>query len=317
MKKRLLAFLIWVGIVGVAVAQSVNGVSPSLLSVDGSNVTAAKVLTFPQVQPTLGLNASPTPSPFPTQTPQISNWFPMNGNGAALFEFSSNTLAASYQIQVSDNPTPVTTPGTNIYTAVQDTATYASGGQGEQTKNWSYFIREGFKWFRLLVTQETTNTGTLNVQVRLFGNPPAGDAARSYTSGVPWKQSDVLAAPGSTASAVTYYYDYKVPQGAHGFDLYSDLSAVSGATTLTVTINKKDPGTGQLIALGGGAQIIGHAAVFADMTVNAGYGSPYPIATPVANTCIFSQAVPEDIVVEDAFTGTGTSTYSQTAVPIQ
>jgi hypothetical protein len=315
MNKRITALLIWLGLVGVAVAQSINGVSPSVISVDGSNVTAAKVLTLPQVQPTLVLNASPTPSPFPTQTPQISNWFPMNGNGAALVEFSGNTFTGSYSVQVSDNPTPVSTPGTNIYTVVSDTSSFASGASPVVTKNWSYYIREGWRWIRFVTSQETTNTGTLNMQVRLFGNPPAGDASRSYLSGVPWKQSDNFINAGVISGAQTVYYDYKLPQTAHGFNLYTDVSGVSGASTLISTIYVKDPYTGQLQSIGVGST--NHTANVNTIIVNPGYASPYPVATPPTGQTIIGVPVPQDIVIGDAFTGTGATTLTQTAVPIQ
>jgi hypothetical protein len=314
MKKKLLAFFIWLGLIGVAIAQSVNGVSPSVGSPDGSNVTAAKVLTFPQVQPTLGLNASPTPSPFPTQTPQVSNWYQMNGNGGALVEFQSNTFSGYYSIQVSNNPTPVSTPGLGLYTPVRDASTYATGGQGGETDTWAYMIKTGWKWFRLFVNQDAANTGTLNTQVRLFGNPPAGDAQRTYSEGVPWKSAESLF-NGVQSGAATNFIDYKLPGTATGLNIYTNIIGVSGASTIITTLNIKDPVSGVLQPVA--VFPTTHAAGFASMLVGNGYASPYPVATPPAGETIISVSLPQDLVIENAFTGTGATTMTQSVAPIQ
>lgn len=305
MKKKILTLLLWLG-GSVAFAQSINNQSPVINSVDGSNTTAAKVLTLPQCQSTPGTTA----------TPQTSNWFQMNGNGAALVEFSGNTLAGTYSVQVSNNPTPVSTPGTNIYTVVQDTATYGSGGQGAQTKNWSYMIREGWKYIRFLFTPESGNGGTLNIQVRLFGNPLPGDASRSYVSGVPWKATDQLANSVVQSGAGTIYYDYKLPQTAHGLYVYNNDLGVSGASTWVCTLMAKDPTSGQLQAIAVD-QTQPLAAGFNTMVVNPGYNSPYPVATPPASTTFVSLPVGQDLVIKNAFTGSGATTFSQNIVPIQ
>lgn len=312
MKKRIIALMLWLS-GGVVCAQSIN--SQSLQpngGPDGSFSQAARVLTLPQAQSTPGT----------TPTPQYSNWYPMNGQGAALVEFNSNTLAGQYSVQVSNNPTPPatgapgTTPTPSIYTVVQDASSYNTGGQGGETKDWSYYIREGWKYIRFYFNPESGNAGTLNVQVRMFGNPPTGDAARSYTSGVPWKQSDILAQSVVQSGAGTVYYDYKLPQGAHGFYLYTDDLGVSGASTLTTTVYSKDGSTGQLQSLGVNATIP-HAAGFNTMIVNTGYSSPYPVATPPANTTVIGVPVPQDIVIGNAFTGTGATTFTQNVVPVQ
>ena len=318
--KKIIALMLWL-VGSVCYGQSVNGVSPSTVAVDGSNTTAAKVIVWPQVQATIVYNASATPSPIVPQPTQVSNWFPLNGNGSIGVEFASNTFVGSYQVQVSDNPTPVSTPGTNVYTVVADTATNVAGGQGSQTKNWMYFIREGYKWMRLLVTPESTNNGTLNVQARLFGNPPAGDAIRSYVSGVPWKSADQLASSVTQSNgAVTYFYDYKLPQDAHGFNLFTNVSAVSGAATITSTVEVKDPTTGQLqsIALGTAAAATG----FSTITVGPGYAAPYPVATPPAGQIYISAAVNQDVVIKNVVQAStsptpGSITFSQAAVPIR
>lgn len=183
-----------------------------------------------------------------------------------------------------------------------------------------YYVREGYKWIRLVAIPDAStniNTGTLNMQVRLFGNPPTGDASRSYTSGVPWKSSDVLVPVNTSSGAATTLYDYKLPQGAHGFYLNTNIQGVSGASTIVSEIFTKDPVSGQLQALGAGLVTIGHATGYVQIQVNPGYGSPYPIATPPAGTIIYDQAVGQDLVIQDAITGTGSVTFSQSAAPIQ
>ncbi len=320
--KKILALLLWLG-GSVAFAQSINGYSPSVIAVDGSNATLSKVLTLPQVQATVTYNASATPSPVAAQPTQASNWFPMNGNGAAMVEFSTNAFTGNYSIQVSNNPTPVSTPGTNIQTIVQDTATAAAGGAGAQTKNWDYFIREGWKWIRVIAQPDAStniNTGTLNTQIRLFGNPIPGDASRSYLSGVPWKQSDainglntVLSAAGATP--VTTFVEYKLPQTAHGINIYTNVAGVSGASTIVSYVFEKDPTSGQLQQVGAGAST--HAANFSSILINPGYSSPYPVATPPTGQTILSFPMAQDIVIGNAQSGTGATTFSQTIVPIE
>ena len=315
--KKILTLLLWLG-GSVAFGQSINGVSPTVIGIDGSNTTAAKVLTLPQVQATLTYNASATPSPVVPQPTQASSWFQMNGNGAALVEFSTNGYTGNYSIQVSDNPTPVSTPGTNIETAVADT-TVVAGGTNTQTKMWDYVIREGHKWIRFIAQPDALtniNTGTLNTQIRLFGNPVAGDAARAYTSGVPWKSIDSLAAVGSAGVTGTTYYEYKLPQGAHGFNLYTNVASLNGASTVVSTVYQKDPFTGILQSIGVATTSAGVTGMFT-VRVSPGYASPYPVATPPTGQTIISTNVAQDLVIGNFFSGAGTMTYSQDAVPVQ
>lgn len=303
MKKRIFTLLLWLG-GSVAFGQSINGANITSISTDGSNVTAAKVMTLPQVQSTVGV----------TPTPQTSAWMPLNGNGAAMVEFSANTLTGTYSVQVSNNPTPVSTPGTNLYTVVQDTATFATGGQGAQTKNWAYFIKEGWKYIRVLCTPATGNTGTLNFQVRLFGNPSSGDAQRSYVTGVPWKQSDNLYNATVQSGAATVYSDYKLPYGSRGIHVFTQTAGVSGASTLTTTVNIKDPVTGILQPVAVNTATL--AAGFTTLTISPGYANPYPVATPSAGQVFFNIPLPQDIVIQNGFTGSGATTYTQSVVPI-
>ena len=319
--KKILTLLLWLG-GSVAFGQSINGVSPSTISVDGANATAAKVLILPQVQQTVVFNTSATPSPVVPQPTQASQWFQMNGNGEALVEFSANAFVGNYSVQGSDNPTPVSTPGTNIQTLVQDT-TVVTGGSASETKNWAYAIREGWKWIRFVAQPDAltnTVTGSLNIQVRLFGNPTAGDAARSYVSGVPWKSMDTLAPTGTILSAaggtpVTTFYDYKLPQSAHGINIYTNVAGVSGASTIVSYVYEKDPVSGQLQSVGAG--VATHAANYSSIMINPGYAAPYPVATPPAGQIILSIPLAQDIVIGNAQSGTGATTFSQSVVPIQ
>ena len=145
----------------------------------------------------------------------------------------------NYGIQVSNNPTPFPTGTPIVYTVVQDHA--LASGQGSQTKNWTYYIKNGWKWWRAFAIPDQTNGGTLGIQVRQFGP----DSSHSYQEGVPWQSNDTLQA--STANvASTIYYDYKLPMSAHGFNIYDNVSAVSGACTLTQTVFVKDPYSGAL-----------------------------------------------------------------------
>jgi len=236
--KKIFMMLLWL-CGSTAMAQSIANQSPSLVGVDGSNVTAAKVVVYPQVQSTPGT----------TPTPQTSNWYQLNGNGAIQVEFSGNTFAGSYSVQVSNNPTPVSTPGTNIYTVVRDKSTYLSGGSETQTLNWSYIISAGWRYIRFLATPESGNAGTLNIQTRVFGNPTTGDAQRTYQEGIPWKDS-YLVNDKTAQGAATFYQDFKVPSTATGFILAQNVSAVSGASTITSTVMTKDPVSGQVQSLG-------------------------------------------------------------------
>lgn len=305
MFKRILALLLWLG--GAPVfAQSINNQSPAVIGVDGSNVTGAKVLVLPQIQSTVGV----------TPTPQTSAWFQMNGNSGALVEFSGNTFAGTYSVQVSNNPTPISTPGQNLYTEAQDTATYSSGGQGAQTKNWSYSISRGFRYIRFLCTPETGNTGTLNIQIRLFGNDVSpGDAEHTFTDGVPWKSREGLVGLGTIqATAVTEFYDYKLPKDASGASFYTVISGLGASTTLTTTVMQKDPTTGLLQSVGVGT--VQTAAGLSTIVAHPGYASPFPVATPPAGFNYLSVALPQNIVIKDVVTGTGPVTFSQSAVPL-
>lgn len=302
MRKRILVLILWLAGPGACLAQSINNQNPVVIGVDGSNTTGAKVLTLPQVQST----------PLGTPTPQTSAWYQLNGNGAAQVEFSTNTFTGTYSVQVSNNLTPVSTPGTNIYTITQDTATYAA--QLSETHNWSYMVR-GWRYIRFLATPATENTGTLNFQVRLFGNGvSAGDANRTYGEGVPWKSRSELISPSIALSSGTYYYDYKTPQQASGIGVFTNAVA-SGTVTLTTTICFKDPISGglQSIAVGTPQTTTSLGSIF----VHAGYASPYPVATPPAGFTYVSMSVPQDIVVKDVVQGSGTITCTQSAVPIQ
>jgi len=313
MFKRIMFLLLWLG-GGIAFGQTINNVAPSSIGVDGTNNTGDKVITLPQVQTT----------PLGTPTPQTSSWFQLNGNAAMMVEFSANTFAGSYSVQVSDNPTPVSTPGVGYYTVTQDDATYGSGGQGAQTKNWAYLISEGWKWVRFLCTPETGNTGTLNIQARLFGSGNANatgavgaNAVRSYQSGVPWRSVDQLVNSLGFAAA-TNYYDYKLPYNAGGFNLYTNILGKSGTVTLAPTVYFKDPVSGLLQSIG--VSPIGTAAAvtgLSTMVLTTAYTAPYPVATPPAGTCFIGVNPVQDVVIGDVITGTGSVTFSQDCSPIK
>jgi hypothetical protein len=313
MFKRILALLLWLG-GAPAFAQSIQGASPSVIGIDGSNVTAAKVLTLPQVQPTVIYNTSPTPSPVVPQPTQVTNWIQLNGNGAVLVEAFTNTFSGYYSVQFSNNPTPVSTPGANLYTVIRDASTYASGGAGGETCNFGDMVSDGYRWMRFVAQPDSSNTGTLNFQARLFGNPNTGDAVRTYLPGVVWKNAEVLV-NGVQAGAGTNYYDYKLPHGATGVNIYTEVAGVSGASTITTTINEKDPQTGFLQPVGVGAA--SHVAGFTSIIANSGYAAPYPVATPPAGQTILGLDLPTDLVIQDGYTGTGSTTITQTIVPVK
>ena len=298
MKKKILALLFSL-ISGVAFSQTINGKSPAVLTVDGANVTAVKVLTLPQVQSTVGV----------TPTPQTSSWYQLNGNGAVLVEFSGNTFTGTYSVQVSNNLTPVSTPGTNLYTVVKDTSTFTSGGSLALTKNWYYVIRSGWRYIRFLCTPETGNTGTLNIQARVFGNPPTGDAARSYTEGIPWQDSDTLVSAVSQ-TAVTNYYDYKLPTMAKGLYMYQNISTVSGAATLIANVEAKDPTSGQIVSLTGNT-MAASAVSYAGICLSGAITGTGP-----TGLTFYQIPAGNHLVVKDTITGTGNCSFSQTIVPI-
>lgn len=311
MFSRLIALLLWL-VGGLAFGQSINGVSPTSAGLDPSNSTGDKVLTLPQVQTTPG----------GTPTPQTSNWYQLNGNAAVMVEFQSNTFAGSYAVDVSNLPTPVSTPGVGYYTAVQDDATYTSGGQGTQTKNWAYILSDGWKWFRFRTTPETGNAGTLNLQARVFGSGPQGttgaigaSANRTFGKGVPWKSADILN-NAAVLAAGTFYSDYKMPMDAQGFIVYNNIG-VSGTVTLVSTVCYKDPTTGQLLAqvlgpaTGAGSNSAGELAI----RMKSSFAYAIPAATPSVSTTYGGLDGVQDIVIKNVVTGTGAVTLTQSAVP--
>ena len=136
MKKKILALLFSL-VGGLAFGQTISNKTGNPNTVDGQNLGNTTVYTMPQIQST----------PLGTPTPQTSSWMSLTGAQALQVEFSSNTFNGSYSVQVSNNPTPVSTPGTNIFTVVRDKADYTT--QGGQSFGWSYFITKGWKYFRL------------------------------------------------------------------------------------------------------------------------------------------------------------------------
>lgn len=298
MKKFLTLMLLL--FVGVAWGQSINGSGPSNTISDGTNLDNTKVLVFPQVQSTPGT----------TPTPQTSNWITLNSAQAVQVEFSSNTFAGKYSVQVSNNPTPVSTPGTNIYTVVQDNSTWASGGEGTQTINWAYIIKSGWKYMRFLCTPETGNVGTLNISARVFkDNLNNLSVNRIQSEGIPYEDSRVLVNV-SAQGAVSNYYQYKLPNGFSGFYLYQNVSAVSGASTITCTPYVKDPVSGILQAMGSG--VATHATGFSFYGAAAGLTGSAP-----SGGTFYTFPVAGNIVIGDAITGTGNSTFTQTIVPVK
>lgn len=324
MKKKLIVILMWMGVVGVALAQSIQGLGPASSQSDGQNTGLTTLYIYPQVQPTIIYNASPTPSPLVPQPTQVSNWLPLNTKQAFIVEAGSNTFTGYYAVQVSNNPTPVATNVSNIHTIMRDDATWATGGQGEQTFDWLFNVASGWKYMRFVVIPESGNTGTLNLSARVFandGNVQELVNNHSYTNGVQWKSAENIVAPntvlssGSSSVPITLFYDYKVPQGASGLNLYNNVAGVSGASTITSYICEKDPVSGILQQVAAGTTT--HAAGFLTISCVPSYASPYPVATPPTGQTIVPVHLPQDVVVEDILQGTGATTLSQNIVPIQ
>lgn len=319
MKKKLTVLLIFFGIVGIAIAQSIQGLGPASSQSDGQNTGMTTLYIYPQIQPTIVYNASPTPSPLVPQPTQVSNWLPLNTKQDVLIEAGGNTFTGYYAVQVSNNPTPAATNVSQIHTIMRDDTTYASGGSNSETLQWLYNIAAGWKYMRFVVIPESGNTGTLNLSARVFandGNVQGLVNTHTYVDGVPWRGSEVVSNNITDAAVTTTnYQDYKLPRSATGLSLFTDVSSVSGAATITTTIYQKDPNTGQLQALAKTAA----SAVTGVYVLNVapGYASPYPIATPSNGLTYYSTKLPQDLVIGNAITAPGTITYSQTAQPLQ
>lgn len=305
MKKKLILLLAWLA--GAPVfAQSIQGQGFSNAGVDGqtSNLTTNYVL--PQVAGTPLMQATAT------ITPQVSNWFSLNGQQALLMEFTAIGYLGNYVVQVSNNISTSSTPGPNYYVAVQDNCIVATPGPGAQTLNWAYQVRTGWKYVRVVANPSTSNTGTLNIGMRVFG---PNNTAHSFIDGVPYAQSANMIPAANYATPSTGYAEYKLPYGAHGVELVQNVTTLTAAATPTLkgTLYSKDPQSGQIVAVGTPVSVIAAGNTIYEWTAGAA-------GTASANINYFTFPTNQDIVFQWTATQTGAAltncTFSVTAIPL-
>lgn len=301
--KKIITLLLWLG-GSVAYGQTIQNQSFGYLSQDGTKIQNSSYYSLPQVQGTPLMQATAT------ITPQVSNWFQLNGQQGAQMEFQAIGYLGTYQVQVSDNISSSATPIPPYYTIVQDAAIVATPGPGAQTLNWSYFVKNGWKYLRVIANPSTSNTGTLNVNMRTFGS----DVQRgNLQEGVPWQGSAVLIPSANYATPGGGFAEFKLPYMAHGVELIQNITAITIAATpsLTGTLYTKDPQSGVIMAVGTPVKSITTSTTVYEWTAGAS-------GTASANINYFTFPANQDIVFQ--WVGAGTSlatlTFSVTAIPL-
>lgn len=162
-------------------------------------------------------------------TLQTSTWFDLHSMPGAVLEVIQTGYLGSLSIEVTND-------GTNIYTIYND-----NNPSTAQTLNTPLNIPSLFRFFRCKATPTVSNTGTLAFQARTYGQDSLQFDFGGIYPGVLYMGPQTILV--SAARTTNSTYDFKVPIGAVGFDVWVNQTALTG-TSATWQIQRKDPTSG-------------------------------------------------------------------------
>lgn len=233
-----------------------------------------------------------------TTVVQTGGWIDMAGSSGFTAEIimglgggvtAATGYEGSYQIQVSNDQI-------HVYTVWQD-----NNPSFVQAYNYAYTNKTGWRYVRPVATPTTGNTGTLNIQIKAFGNEIGRNlGAEGVADEGP---VNVFTEPASVFTAAVTFTDFKIPAGYTGVEFWINCTALSG-TSFTPTFYKKDPVSGNYITIGTGVAVTGTG----ETVVKIGRGL-------TATSGVFSDSINENMAIAIPVTVFTSASVAITAVP--
>lgn len=226
-------------------------------------------------------------------TLQTSKWLDLQSEPVAVLEIIQTALyMGSLSVEQTND-------GTNIYTVYQDNNPTIG-----QTLTVDLLLNPTYRFVRVKATPTVSNVGTLAFQVKTGGQDAQNLIQGGSLFGV------MNTSPGgftllslmARTTTINTTYDFKIPAGCVGFDVWVHQTALTG-TSATYTIQRKDPvsgtyssvaaygslATAAIAAAGEGNLAVGAGiTATANVSISANPGTHWGLVTTGTNTSVTS-----------------------------